>query len=115
MTGRPSPRVHEHLEKLRAAGLDTQAFFEALVDIRDDSTLPAAHREAIYKCIAMESYAWYLEALVGEPIDRVKAMVEARRIADETPAAERSVPGDQSAKLLQTDLRKNPGPGGRPG
>lgn len=93
MTGRPSPRVHEHLERLRAAGLDTEAFFEALVDIRDDTTLPPAHRDALYRCVAMECYAWYLEALTGEPVDRVKAMVEARRAAGDAPAAERSFPG----------------------
>lgn len=112
MSSKPSPRVHEHLEKLRAAGLDTQAFFEALVDIRDDSALPSAHRDALYKCVAMESYIWYLEALQGEPLDRIKAMEEARRLAEEErPAMERRTPGDTSARLLQSDLRKSRDPG----
>ena len=106
---KPAPRVHEHLEALRAAGLDTQAFFEALVAIRDDTALPAAHREALYKCVAMESYVWYLEALLGEPIDRVKAMAEARAVAEENAAAiKREKPGDASAQLLERDIRRGP-------
>ena len=80
--GKPTPRVREHLETLRAAGLDTQAFFEALVRVRDDSTLSETHRQAIYKCVAMESFAWYLDALNGEPINRVEAMRAARSAAD---------------------------------
>lgn len=103
--GKPPPRVHEHLEALRAAGLDTQAFFEALVAIRDDVALPEAQRQTLYKCIAMESYAWYLEALLGEPIDRVKAMAEARKIAEKNAAAiKRTEPGEPSAELLKRDI-----------
>ena len=103
----PPPRVHEHLEALRAAGLDTQKFFEALVAIRDDATLPAAQREAIYRIVAVECHAWYLEALLGEPIDRVKAMTEARAIAEENAAAiKRTRPGEASAALIERDIGK---------
>lgn len=106
---KPTPRVHEHLERLRAAGLDTQAFFEALVALRDDSGLPTAHREALYKCVAMESFVWYLEAIMGEPIDRIKAMDEARKIAEANAAAiKRTQPGEASAELLSKDLRRKP-------
>jgi hypothetical protein len=82
---KPVDRVQAHLEKLRAAGLDTQAFFAALVDIRDDSALSPPHREALYQIVAMESFIWYLEALNGAPIDRVKAAEEAARAVEATP------------------------------
>jgi hypothetical protein len=67
---RVTPRVREHIDRLREAGFETAKFFDALVKIRDDSALPKAHREAIYKLIAMESFVWYLEAITNEPVDR---------------------------------------------
>ncbi|MEL6185992.1 MAG: hypothetical protein AAFU79_15315 [Myxococcota bacterium] len=99
--------MHAHLEALRAAGLDTQAFFEALHALREDTALPQAHRDALYRCVAMESYAWYLEALLGEPIDRVRAMAEAKKIAEEQQVAIRSRPLDASEELLKRDLRRD--------
>jgi hypothetical protein len=80
---KPVDRVEAHLKKLREAGLDTQAFFAALVDIRDDSALSPTHREALYKIVAMESFIWYLEALNGAPVDRIKAAEEAQRAAEQ--------------------------------
>ncbi len=77
------PRVEAHLEKLRNAGLDTQAFFAALVDIRDDTALSEKQRDALHQIIAMESFIWYLEALNGAPIDRVRAAEEAKRAAED--------------------------------
>lgn len=100
-----TPRVQEHLEALRKAGLDTQAFFEALVALREDSALTKAHREVLRRTIAMECLAWYLEALAGEPIDRVKAMAVAQQLAQSTPAAQRTSPSEKLFHLLQADLR----------
>jgi hypothetical protein len=88
-SSKPVARVEAHLEKLRKAGLDTQAFFAALVDIRDDSALSQPHREAIYQAIAMESFIWYLEAINGSPMDRAKA---AELVAELAPSAEDTLP-----------------------
>ena len=82
-TQQPVARVEAHLQKLRAAGLDTQAFFAALVDIRDDSALSKIQREALYQIIAMESYIWYLDAINGAPIDRDKAAQAALQAAEQ--------------------------------
>ena len=78
--------------------------------IRDDSALPEAHRDAIYRCVAMESYAWYLEALLGEPIDRIKAIREAQALIEEDAAAIKkpsSEPGDVSARLITKGIGKS--------
>jgi hypothetical protein len=106
---RASPRVREHVNRLLHAGFDTQKFFDALVAIREDATLPQAHREALYKLIAMESFVWYLEALRNEPIDRLKLLAEAKRIQEEHSAAIRaSAPGERAAELAKADLSKTP-------
>ncbi len=86
---REAPRVREHLDRLRMAGLDTQKFFEALVALRDDKALPKNQKEALYKLIAMESFIWYLEALRNEPIDRMKLRDEVERLATEALEASR--------------------------
>lgn len=102
-----SPRVAQHLESLREAGLATESFFNAMTAIRDDSALPNAHREAIYRMIAMESYIWYLEALRGEPVDRAKLMREAKAAIEEQGAAiKKPAPGGASAALMKKDLGK---------
>jgi hypothetical protein len=104
---KPSSRVAQHLETLRAAGLSTEDFFNAMVAIRDDSALPTAHRDAVYRMIAMESYVWYLEALRGEPVDRVKLMQEAMKAVEENSAAiKKPTPGGASAALAQKDISK---------
>lgn len=87
-----SPRVAEHLEKLRGSGLSTEALFEALSAIKNDSALPNAHREALYRMVAMESYVWYLEALRGEPIDRVNLLLESKKLLPEEPAIKKKKP-----------------------
>lgn len=98
---RVAPRVQGHIDELRKAGLDTQAFFDALVGIRDDSTLPTAQRDALYRLIASECFIWYLEALRGEPIDRIKLVEDAQRVAEEEGAAiKRKTPGGAAAALL---------------
>lgn len=106
---RGSPRVQEHVKRLRLAGLNTEAFFRALIELRDDAKLPDAHRDALYKMIAMESYIWYLEAIRGEPIDRFKLMEEAKKIAEQNDAAiKRRSPGDSSAELITKDIGATP-------
>ena len=104
---RATPRVREHVDRLRAAGLDTARFFDALTRLRDDTALPKAHREAIYKLIAMESFVWYLEALRGEPIDREKLLEQAKALAEQ-PAIVKRTPGDQAAALASADVGKSP-------
>ncbi|MEQ8276437.1 MAG: hypothetical protein RMA76_16220 [Deltaproteobacteria bacterium] len=95
------PRVEGHVEALRAAGLNTEAFFDALVGIRDDTLLQDQHREALYRLIATESFLWYLEALKGEPIDRIKLALVAQEIAEKNAAAiKKHVPGENAAELL---------------
>lgn len=109
MTEKPraTPRVREHIDRLREAGFETTKFFDALVKIRDDSALPKAHREAIYKLIAMESFVWYLEAINNEPIDRKKLLEEARKLAEEHSAAiVKRTPGDTAAALAAADIGK---------
>ncbi|MCK6547245.1 hypothetical protein L6R52_15445 [Myxococcota bacterium] len=102
---RVAPRVVAHVEKLRQAGLQTEAFFDALISIRDDSTLPTAHRDALYRIVAMESYVWYLEALRGEPVDRFKLMAEAKKIAEKNDAAiKQKKPGESSLELATKDI-----------
>jgi hypothetical protein len=106
---RPSPRVVEHIHRLREAGLDTEAFFEALSAIRDDSALPQAHREALYRMIAMESTVWYFEALRGEPVDRFKLLKEAEQILSANEAAiKKTTPGGPAAELATKDISKTP-------
>ncbi len=106
---RVSQRVLDHVDTLRKAGLDTQAFFDALVNIRDDSALPQAHREALYKLIATESFLWYLEALRGAPIDRVRLAEEAAKIGEENAAAiKKTNPGEAAAELLRRVLEPKP-------
>ncbi len=105
MSNSPSPRVQEHLKKLQAAGLQTEAFFEALISIRDDTALPKAHRDALYKVVAMESFVWYLEALRGAPVDRFRAMEALAEIdAQNSAAIKKRTPGDTSAALIQADI-----------
>ena len=102
---RVAPRVVAHVEKLRQAGLETESFFNALIAIRDDSALPNAHREALYRMVAMESYVWYLEALRGEPVDRLKLMQEAAKIAEKNDVAiKKRSAGDSSLELLAADI-----------
>lgn len=110
---RATPRVREHIDRLREAGFETAKFFDALVKIRDDSALPKAHREAIYKLIAMESFVWYLEAITNEPVDRKKLLEEARKLAEEHSAAiVKRTPGDTAAALAVADIgRTAPGSG----
>lgn len=106
---RATPRVREHVDKLREAGLDTQQFFDALIGIRDDTALPRGHKEAIYKLLAMESFVWYLEALRDEQIDRVKLRDEVNQIAAEYDAAIRKQqPGEKAAVLAQKDIGAGP-------
>jgi hypothetical protein len=108
---RATPRVREHVDKLREAGLDTQKFFDVLCGIRDDSALPRAHRESIYKLIAMESFVWYLEALRNERIDRIKLREEVNKIGAEYSAAIRAQkPGDKAAALAERDIGESKKP-----
>ena len=101
-----APRVQAHVEKLRAAGLDTQLFFDALVGIRDDHQLSTAHRTALYRLIASESFLWYVEALQGHPADRAKLIEEAFRINSENNVAiKRRSPGDAAHELAQAASR----------
>lgn len=102
---RASPRVREHIDRLRAAGMDTARFFDALTLLRDDSALAKPHRDAIYKLIAMESFIWYLEALRNEPIDREKLLAQAKEIAAQ-PAIVKRTPGDQATQLAKADIGK---------
>jgi hypothetical protein len=105
---RATPRVREHVERLRVAGFDTQKFFDALVALRDDTALPRAHREALYKLIAMESFVWYLEAIRNEPIDRVKLLEQAAKVLVEHGAAiRRTEPGETAAALARADIGKD--------
>jgi len=106
---RATPRVREHVDKLREAGLDTQKFFDALSAIRDDSALPRPHREALYKLIAMESFIWYLEAIRGERIDRIKLREEVNKLGEEYAAAIRKrEPGDEAAALAEKNISAPP-------
>ena len=89
---KPAARVEAHLQKLREAGLDTQKFFAALVDIRDDSALSAAHRDALYRVVAMESFLWYLDAINGAPLDREKMLEEARKLLEASAAKQADPP-----------------------
>lgn len=98
-----APRVQAHVEKLRAAGLDTQLFFDALVGIRDDRQLPDAHRKALYRLVASESFLWYLEALRGQPVDRAQLISEAFRVnAENSAAIKRRSPGDGAHALAES-------------
>lgn len=100
-----TPRVREHVDKLREAGLDTQKFFDALVGIRDDTALPRAHREALYNLVAMESFVWYMEALRDERIDRVKLAEQVNTVGAEYEAAIRKQgDGDKAAALVERDI-----------
>ncbi len=101
-----APRVQAHVEKLRAAGLDTQLFFDALVGIRDDHQLPDTHRTALYRLVATESFLWYLEALRGEPVDRSRLIAEAYEInAHNSAAIKRRSPGDGAQALADATSR----------
>ncbi|MCB9650164.1 MAG: hypothetical protein H6730_26780 [Deltaproteobacteria bacterium] len=102
---RVTARVQGHVDKLREAGLDTQMFFDALTGIRDDTALPQAQREALYKLVAMESFIWYLEALRGKPIDRVKLAEETMALAEANAAAiKKREDGDVAAALAAADI-----------
>lgn len=109
------PRIQGHIDALREAGLNTERFFEALVGIRDDRALSDAQRGALYRLLANESFIWYLEALGGQPIDRIKLVEEAFKIAEENQAAIKvTQPGEAAATLLArvlpTPPSKKPGP-----
>ena len=106
---RATPRVREHVDKLRAAGLDTQLFFDALVGLRDDTALPRPHREAIYKLIAQESFIWYLEAIRNERVDRVKLSEEVNALGAEYEAAIRKQDGNIATELAERDIGADSG------
>ncbi|MFO0728593.1 MAG: hypothetical protein U1E65_32755 [Myxococcota bacterium] len=118
MTDKPraTPRVREHVDRLREAGFDTAKFFDALVALRDDVALPRAHRESIYKLLAMESFVWYLEAIRNEPLDREKLLVEARKIQEELSAAiaKPEGPGGVAEKLAAANVGKAPAKAAEP-
>lgn len=102
---RPTLRIQEHIEKLRCAGLDTQMFFDALTGIRDDRVITKDQRDALYKLVAMEGFIWYLEALRGEPVDRIALTVKANELAEQNAAAiKKRSPGDTASELLGMDL-----------
>lgn len=105
----------EHVERFREAGLDTQKFFDALVQLREDKALPKKHKEAIYKLLAMESFIWYLEALRNERIDRMAMRDAALKIAEEHLAAIRKEePGEAADALSKQDIGEKPAPRARP-
>ena len=106
-----TPRVREHVNALREAGLDTQKFFDALVGIRDDSALSKTHREALHKLVAMESFVWYLEAIRNEEIDRIKLADEVNKITQEYSASMRTEKtGERANELLKRDIGKKKAP-----
>ena len=76
-----------HLRNLRRAGLDGDAFIQALIEIRDDTQISEDDRQRLYLIIAMESYIWHIEAASGAPVDRalfMTAVKEAKaQIAEE--------------------------------
>lgn len=101
---RPTLRIQEHIDKLRCAGLDTQMFFDALTGIRDDTVITKEQRDALYKLVAMEGFIWYLEALRGEPVDRIALAEKAAELAEQNAAAiKKRSPGDTAASLLGLD------------
>lgn len=100
----PSPRVLEHLERLRSAG-NVEAFFNALVELREDSSLPDPHREALRQLIAQESFIWYLEALRGDRVDREKLAAAAKRLREASGAAiDQRTPSQLASDLLAEDI-----------
>lgn len=102
---RVSHRVQAHVDALRAAGLNTQAFFDALVGIRDDRALTEPQRDALYRLVAMECFIWYMEAIRGGPVDRIKLAEEAAKIAMENEAAiKQRTPGGAAAELATKDI-----------
>lgn len=107
---RVHPRVEGHIDELRKAGLNTQAFFDALVGIRDDQLLNDTQRDVLLKLIAHESFCWYLEALRGEPVDRFELLLEAQKIAEKNNAAIKkpAAPGESAAELLVNTMTKKP-------
>ena len=90
----------------------SQLFFDALVGIRDDRRLTtAAHRTALYRLVASESFLWYLEALRGHPVDRAKLIAEAFEInANNAAAIKRRSPGDGAAALAEAAVARRAHP-----
>lgn len=106
---RVAPRVQGHVDALREAGLNTEAFFDALVGIRDDTLLTDAHREALHRLLATESFVWYLEALRGSPVDRIALMEQAQQIAEKNAVAiKKQVEGQDAAELLLHTMQDAP-------
>lgn len=94
--GSPHPCVEAHVERLREARIDIEAFFDALARIRDDPLLQPAQRHALYRMVACESFAWYLEALREGPLNRIKLNREVAPRAEARAARKKNDVGTEN-------------------
>jgi hypothetical protein len=87
--GPRDPRILKHIQRISEAGLDLEAFAEALRGVQSDPALSSNHRDAIYKTLAQDAAQAYftfatgkplnLEELLGEPPDKVPGVAAAQR------------------------------------
>ena len=71
---------------MRDAGTDADALMVALKRVRSDIRLEDAEREMIHRAVAMECYVWFLEAVLGEPVDRKQLCSEGGDPSDPEPS-----------------------------
>lgn len=67
-------RIGKHIKQLGEASEDPVRFAEALRAFRDDVTLSAPQREAIFKTLAQDAAIGFFVLVTGKPLD-LKAML----------------------------------------
>lgn len=92
--------IREHIEALNAAQADGSRFVQALKKIQEDEELTQRERTALYRLIGMECAVWYYEAVLGEPIDREKALKAVADIIEAHPEQSQATPGFIAEKLF---------------
>ncbi|MBK8013702.1 MAG: hypothetical protein IPK13_20430 [Deltaproteobacteria bacterium] len=62
-------RIGKHIRRLSEASEDPAKFAEALRAFRDDVTLSAPQRDAIFKTLAQDAALGYFVLVTGKPLD----------------------------------------------
>ncbi len=69
-------RILKHITALTSAGMNIEAFAEAIRGVRDDPSLTSAHRDAIWKTLAQDAAQAYFVFTTGKPLDMEEILGE---------------------------------------
>jgi len=69
-------RILKHITALTSAGMNIEAFAEAIRGVRDDPSLTSNHRDAIWKTLAQDAAQAYFVFTTGKPLDMEEILGE---------------------------------------